>query len=138
MKPDPSSQTGRRFGDYRIVRLLARGGMGRVYEAEHVPSGRVVALKLPDASTTNDETAIRRFQAEGRLLDSVRHPNIVRVFEVGFEGDCPFIVMELLRGDTLRTKVERKGPLLPGTVVDLFLPICDAIAVLHDAGIVHR
>ena len=112
--------------------------MGRVYEAEHVPSGRVVALKLPDASTTNDETAIRRFQAEGRLLDSVRHPNIVRVFEVGFEGDCPFIVMELLRGDTLRTKVERKGPLLPGTVVDLFLPICDAIAVLHDAGIVHR
>jgi serine/threonine-protein kinase len=138
MKPNPSSQAGRRFGDYRIVRLLARGGMGGVYEAEHVPSGRVVALKLPDISTTNDATAIRRFQAEGRLLDSVRHPNIVRVFEVGFEGDCPFIVMELLRGETLRAKVERQGPLSRGEVLDLFIPICDAIAVLHDAGIVHR
>jgi len=138
MKPDPSSQAGRRFGDYRVVRLLARGGMGGVYEAEHVPSGRVVALKLPDISTTNDATAIRRFQAEGRLLDSVRHPNIVRVFEVGFEGDCPFIVMELLRGETLRAKVERQGPLSRGEVLDLFIPICDAIAVLHDAGIVHR
>ena len=112
MKPDPSSQTGRRFGDYRVVRLLARGGMGRVYEAEHVPSGRVVALKLPDVSTSNDATAMRRFRSEGQLLDSVRHPNIVRVFEVGFEDDCPFIVMELLRGETLRARVERTGPVV--------------------------
>jgi len=138
MLRDPSSQTGRRFGDYRVVRLLARGGMGGVYEAEHVPSGRVVALKLPDAAATNDATAIRRFQVEGRLLDSVRHPNIVRVFDVGFEGDCPFIVMELLRGETLRAKVERQGRLSRGEVIDLFIPICDAVAVLHDAGIVHR
>ena len=112
--------------------------MGRVYEAEHVPSGRVVALKLPDASTSNDATALRRFRAEGRLLDSVRHPNIVRVFEVGFEEDCPFIVMELLRGETLRAKVERQGRLSRGEVVELFIPICDAVAALHDAGIVHR
>ncbi|MEO7035106.1 MAG: serine/threonine-protein kinase [Polyangiaceae bacterium] len=138
MLHEPSPPTGRRFGDYRVVRLLARGGMGRVYEAEHVPSGRVVALKLPDASASSDATAIRRFQAEGRLLDSVRHPNIVRVFEVGFEADCPFIVMELLRGETLRAKVERQGPLSRGEVVELFVPICDAIAALHDAGIVHR
>ncbi|MEO6599642.1 MAG: serine/threonine-protein kinase [Polyangiaceae bacterium] len=138
MKRDESPQTGRRFGDYRVVRLLARGGMGRVYEAEHVPSGRVVALKLPDTSTSSDATAMQRFRAEGRLLDSVRHPNIVRVFEVGFEGDCPFIVMELLRGETLRAKVERQGPLASGEVVKLFVPICDAVATLHDAGIVHR
>src|SRR6478735_11715840 len=111
MKSDPTPQTGRRFGDYRVVRLLARGGMGSVYEAEHVPSGRVLALKLPDASMSNDETALRRFRAEGRLLDTVRHPNIVRVFEVGVEEDCPFIVMDLLRGETLRAKVERQGAL---------------------------
>ncbi len=138
MKSDPSPETGRRFGDYRVVRLLARGGMGRVFEAEHVPSGRVVALKLPDASTSSDPTALRRFRAEGRLLDSVRHPNIVQVFEVGFEGDSPFIVMELLRGETLRAKMERQGPLARGEVVQLFIPICDAVAALHDAGIVHR
>jgi eukaryotic-like serine/threonine-protein kinase len=138
MKREPSPETGRRFGDYRVVRLLARGGMGRVYEAEHVPSGRLVALKLPDASTTGDATALRRFRAEGRLLGAVDHPNIVRVFEVGFEGDSPFIVMELLRGETLRAKVERQGPLSRGEVVGLFIPICDAVATLHDAGIVHR
>ena len=138
MKRDESPETGRRFGDYQVVRLLARGGMGRVFEAEHVPSGRVVALKLPDASVSNDVTAMRRFRAEGRLLDSVRHPNIVRVFEVGFEEDCPFIVMELLRGETLRAKVERQGPLSCGEVVTLFIPICEAVATLHDAGVVHR
>lgn len=138
MTRDPSQQTGRRFGDYRVVRLLARGGMGSVYEAEHVPSGRVLALKLPDASLSNDETALRRFRAEGRLLDSVRHPNIVRVFEVGIEEDCPFIVMELLRGETLRAKVARLGVLSQGDVLELFIPICGAVAALHDAGIVHR
>jgi len=109
-----------------------------VYEAEHIPSGRVVALKRPDASASSDAIALRRFRAEGRLLDSVRHPNIVRVFEVGFEGDCPFIVMELLSGETLRAKVERQGPLSRGEVVELFIPICNAVAALHDAGIVHR
>lgn len=138
MERESSPQTGRRFGDYRVVRLLARGGMGRVYEAEHVPSGRLVALKLPDASTSSDATALRRFKAEGRLLDSVAHPNIVRVFEVGFQDDNPFIVMELLRGETLRSKVERQGPLSRTEVVGLFIPICDAVATLHDAGIVHR
>ena len=138
MKPEPSPQTGRRFGDYRVVRLLARGGMGRVYEAEHVPTGRLVALKLPDASTSSDATALRRFKAEGRLLDSVAHPNIVRVFEVGFEDESPFIVMELLRGETLRSKIERQGPLWRNEITELFVPICDAVATLHDAGIVHR
>lgn len=138
MKREPSSPQGRRFGDYRVVRLLARGGMGRVYEAEHVPSGRLVALKLPDASTSSDATALQRFRAEGRLLDSVRHPNIVQVFEVGVAGDSPFIVMELLKGETLRAKVERQGPLPRREVVELFIPICDAVATLHDTGIVHR
>jgi serine/threonine protein kinase len=138
MKSEPSSPQGRRFGDYRVVRLLARGGMGRVYEAEHAPSGRLVALKLPDASTSSDATALQRFKAEGRLLDSVRHPNIVQVFEVGVEGDSPFIVMELLKGETLRAKVERQGPLSRREVVELFIPICDAVATLHDTGIVHR
>jgi serine/threonine protein kinase len=138
MKPDPSPDAGRRFGDYRVVRMLARGGMGRVFEAEHVPSRRAVALKVPDASASSDPIALRRFRAEGRLLDSVRHPNIVRVFEVGVQDDCPFIVMELLRGETLRAKVERQGPLSGDEVADLFIPICDAVATLHDAGIVHR
>jgi eukaryotic-like serine/threonine-protein kinase len=138
MKGDQSPQPGRQFGDYRILRLLARGGMGRVYEAEHVTTGRLVALKLPDTSTSSDALAMRRFRAEGRLLDSVRHPNIVRVFEVGFEQDCPFIVMELLRGETLRAKMERQGSLSRADVVRLFIPICDAVATLHDAGIVHR
>lgn len=138
MKPDASPETGRRFGDYRIVRLLARGGMGRVFEAEHVPSGRIVALKLPDTSASSDVTALRRFRSEGRLLDSVRHPNIVRVFEVGVQDDCPFIVMELLQGETLRAKVERQGPLSRQDVVALFIPICDAVGTLHDAGVVHR
>jgi len=138
MKRDPSPETGRRFGDYRIRRLLARGGMGRVFEAEHIVSGRVVALKLPDASASSDETALRRFRSEGRLLDAVRHPNIVRVFDVGVQDDCPFIVMELLRGETLRAKVERNGLLSRREVVALFVPICDAVATLHDAGVVHR
>src|SRR6478609_9677976 len=105
--------------------------MGRVFEAIHVPSGRTVALKLPDATVAGDPTALRRFRAEGRLLDSIRHPNIVRVFEVGVEGECPFIVMELLLGETLRAKVERQGRLSAAAVTDLFIPICDAVATLH-------
>jgi len=67
---DKSPQTGQRFGNYRIVRLLARGGMGRVFEAEHVASGRVVAIKLPDTSTTSDVTAMQRFREQriGRMF----------------------------------------------------------------------
>jgi len=138
MAMDPPHAAGRRFGDYSILRLIARGGMGVVYEAQHLRFGNHVALKLIDKPSHDEDVMTRRFLREGRTLDAIRHPNIVRVFEVGFENGCPFIAMELIRGETLRERIDRLGSLSKHELFDLFVPICDAVATLHGAGILHR
>jgi hypothetical protein len=125
------------IGGYRLLRPLGEGGMGTVYEAEDPTSGRRVALKLihPDFATPE---AVARFRREGRLASALVHPRCVFVFAADEQAGQPYIVMELMPGDTLEDLVRRRGPL---PVPEAVAKIHDAIEGLqeaHDLGLIHR
>jgi hypothetical protein len=128
---------GENFGDYRIIRLLGRGGMGEVYEAEHVPSGRRVALKVMGHALTSDEDR-KRFLREGRLAAAISHPNVVYVFGSEEIAGRPVIAMELVQGGTLKDRLRRKGSLSIVDAVESTLQMIDGLEAACSAGILHR
>src|SRR4051794_35341480 len=122
------------FGGYRILRLLGKGGMGAVYEAEHLQDGRRVALKV--LGQTLDTPEMRaRFLREGQLAASVRHSNVVAVLAADEIEGTPVIAMELLHDGTLKDRVKRRGPLPVGEAVDAVLQIIDGLESAHAAGV---
>jgi serine/threonine-protein kinase len=126
------------FGVYRTRSVLGRGGMGTVYAAEHVGNGAQVALKVINGSLANDATANERFLREARVVAKLAHPNIVRFLDMGVAFGRPFIVMELLEGETLDAFVQRQARLTLAQALDLFLPLTSAVFAIHGAGVVHR
>src|SRR5688572_24655558 len=125
------------FGGYRILRLLGKGGMGAVYEAEQAGTGRRVALKVLGQSLDTPEMR-QRFVREGQLAASVRHGNVVAVLAAGEVESIPVIAMELLHAGTLKDAVSRSGPLEPGQAVDMALQIIAGLEAAHGAGVLHR
>ncbi len=128
---------GQRFGAYRIERMLGRGGMGEVYEAEHLEHGRRVALKVL-SQRLRDPADRARFLREGQLAASVSHPHIVYIYGSEEIAGMPVIAMELLRGGTLKDRIENGGPLSPVEAVDAILQIVSGLEAAHTAGILHR
>jgi TolB-like protein/Tfp pilus assembly protein PilF len=128
---------GRTVGHYRILARLGGGGMGVVYEAEDTHLGRHVALKfLPDGMGTNPE-ALERFEREARAASALNHPHICTIHDIGEDDGTPFIVMELMRGRTLRAGID--GQPFPATeAIRLGIQIADALEAAHAAGMVHR
>lgn len=125
-----------RVGPYRPLAVLGQGGMGVVYRAEHVSRpGLYVALKviLESAEMDTEETR-RRFEREARLLEELRHPNIVSVLEVGLDGYRQYIAMELLEGHSLATYVGRPCQ----TIAPLLIQICQGLHYLASRSVVHR
>jgi len=124
-------------GKYRLERLLGEGGMGTVWRAFHLQLEVPVALKLLRAGDNAAELR-ERMRVEGRAVAKLVHPNIVRVFDIGeAESGEPFIVMELLHGESLGAILER-GALAPISALQLLLPIAEALALAHSRGVVHR
>ena len=136
-EPNAIPQPGQTFGDYKIIRLLGRGGMGEVYEAEHVPSGRRVALKVMGQALTSDEDR-KRFLREGRLAAASSHPHVVYIFGSEEIGGRPVIAMELVQGGTLKERLQRKGSLSIFDAVDSALQMIDGLEAACNAGILHR
>jgi serine/threonine protein kinase len=130
-------EPGQRFGPYRIERLLGRGGMGEVYEAEHLEHGRRIALKVLSQSLS-DPTDRARFLREGQLAASVSHPHTVYIFGSEEIAGIPVIAMELLLGGTLKDRIEKRGPLSPIEAIDAILQIVSGLEAAHAAGILHR
>ena len=128
---------GQTVGPYKIVGLLAAGGMGEVYLANDTRLRRKVALKLlPPPSMMNAER-VRRFEQEARAASALNHPNIITIHEVGQWRGRDFIATEYVEGVTLRTRMRGRG--LPlAAAVDIALQIAGALAAAHGAGIVHR
>ena len=126
------------MGRYRLDRKLERGGMGAIYEARDLHLGRQVAVKVLHGALMGDEV-MRRFEAEARLTASLRHPNVVTVFDYGTTGTGnSFLVMELLSGFTLGTAIAREGALPPRQIADWLDQACEGVKAAHRAGIVHR
>lgn len=125
-------------GRFRIVRHLGSGGMGHVYEAHDTQLERRVAVKVLRQRSDGHAVARERLQREARAASCVSHPGVVRVLEVGFDGERDFVVMELLQGEDLSQRLERAGRLELAQVDQLARELCDALAALHEAGVVHR
>ncbi len=126
------------IGQYRVKEFLGEGGMGTVYEAEHIALGRSFALKVLRARVVErDDGAAERFLREARTAARVRHPNIVDVVDFGHMPDGrPYFVMEKLEGESLADRVER-GALEPAEVVAIARQTATALAVAHDRGVIH-
>ena len=136
--PAPELRPGDRAGHYEVVARLGQGGMGTVYRVRHAALDRVYALKvLSENVMARDADAGQRFLREARSAARIRHPNIVDVFDYGKLSDGrPYLVMELLEGESLEDLIER-GPVMVPTVLEIARQLASALAAAHDRGIVH-
>src|SRR2546425_3045864 len=125
-------------GRYRLVEHIASGGMGTVWRGEDLVLHRPVAVKLLSEALGQDERFVERFRREARAAAGLSHPNVAEVFDYGEDQDTPFIVMELLPGETLADRLQREGRLPPGDAERIAVQVADALQAAHDAGIVHR
>src|SRR5436189_4711634 len=129
--------TGTRIGPYEILGWLGAGGMGVVYRARDPRLGRDVAIKLISDTLTTDASRIYRFEQEARAAGQLNHPNILAVYDVGRHAGAPYIVSELLEGESLRTRLG-SGALPSRKAVAYARQIAEGLAAAHDKNIVHR
>ena len=134
---EPLLPEGTWVGPYRIAALLARGGMGDVYRATDPRLGRDVALKTLTSAERGDGHAVERFLQEARITASLDHPNIVKVFDVGMSNGRPYLVSELLDGETLRAPIGR-GPVGPADARGIACALTSGLVAAHARGLVHR
>jgi len=137
---EPGSQTlpaGLQVGPYRIVAPLGGGGMGRVYQARDTRLERDVALKFLPAESAQDAEAVRRFQREARAVSAINHPHICTLHDIGEYEDRPFLVLELLEGQSLKERLAA-GPLPLGELLEVASQITDALETAHAKEVVHR
>jgi eukaryotic-like serine/threonine-protein kinase len=128
---------GARLGPYEIVSVIGAGGMGEVYRARDPRLGRDVAIKVLPTAFSADAGRLQRFEQEARAAAALNHPNILAVYDIGTDAGAPFIVSELLEGDTLRDRVNG-GPATVRKSIEHALQIARGLAAAHDKGIVHR
>jgi eukaryotic-like serine/threonine-protein kinase len=128
---------GAKLGPYEIVAPIGAGGMGEVYRARDTRLGREVALKVLPPSFSSDADRLRRFEQEARSVAALNHPNILAIHDIGEQDGAPFIVSELLEGNTLRVELEQ-GPLSSRKASDYAVQIAQGLAAAHDKNIVHR
>jgi len=132
-----SLSPGQSMGRYKILSILEAGGMGEVYRAVDPQIGREVAIKLLPAQYIRDEERLSRFEQEIRAVGMLNHPNILVMHDVGRENGTPYLVMELLQGNTLREKLNG-GPIGVRKSIDFGLQITHGLSYAHEKGIVHR
>ncbi|MBM3748759.1 MAG: hypothetical protein FJW34_23540, partial [Acidobacteria bacterium] len=133
----PQLACGEQLGPYRIIAPLGAGGMGEVYSATDTRLERMVAIKLLPRQFSQDAEALERFQREARAASALNHPNICTLHDIGEHEGQPFLVMELLEGQTLKERLAG-GALPEAELLNLAMQVAGALAVTHSKGIVHR
>ena len=129
--------TGTKLGPYEIVGLLGAGGMGEVYRAHDSRLKREVAIKVLPQALSLDSERLHRFEQEALATAALNHPNILSVFDIGTNEASPYVVSELLEGETLRERL-RSGALSTRKALDYALQIAHGLAAAHEKGIIHR
>src|SRR5262249_39513086 len=127
----------RYFGDYEILREIARGGMGVVFQAHQVSLNRVVALKMILAGQLAHESDVKRFYTEAEAAANLDHPGIVPIFEVGAHEGQHYFSMGFVEGQSLAQRLS-KGPLAPREAAELVRRVSEAIEYAHQHGVIHR
>jgi len=128
---------GTRLGPYEIVSAIGAGGMGEVYRARDPRLGRDVAIKVLPASFSKDPDRLKRFEQEARAAGVLNHPNLTIVYDIGQHDGAPYVVQELLEGETLRAELSG-GRFSPRKAIDYAIQIAHGLAAAHERGIVHR
>lgn len=128
---------GARLGDYEIVSQIGSGGMGVVYRARDTRLGREVAIKVLPSDFSSDASRLRRFEQEAQSAATLNHPNILAVHQLGTYQGAPYLVSELLEGETLREQL-KQGPLSQERALDYAQQIADGLSAAHERGIIHR
>ena len=129
--------SGTKLGPYEIQSPLGAGGMGEVYRARDTRLDRIVAIKVLPSSFSADADRLRRFEQEARSVAALNHPNILAVHDIGTYDSAPYMVCELLEGETLRERL-LGGVLSPKKAIELAIQTAQGLAAAHDKGIVHR
>jgi serine/threonine protein kinase/dipeptidyl aminopeptidase/acylaminoacyl peptidase len=128
---------GKILGHYRVLEKIGSGGMGEVYRASDQRLGRDVALKILKPSLAHDQDRLRRFEQEARAAAALSHPNIVAIYDIGMHDGAPYIVSELLEGQTLRERL-LNGPIPRRQAIDYARQIAQGLTAAHEKRIVHR
>jgi len=129
--------SGTRLGPYEIQSPLGAGGMGEVYRARDTRLDRIVAIKVLPASFATDADRLQRFEREARTVAALSHPNILAVHDIGTHDGAPYMVTELLEGETLRARLQG-GIVSPRKAVDIAIHVAHGLAAAYDKGIIHR
>ena len=134
---DREPRTGTKLGPYEILAQIGAGGMGEVYRATDARLGRTVAIKVLPTGVASDPDRGQRFEREARTISRLNHPNICTLYDIGDHQGQPFIVMEVIKGETLRQCLTR-GPFKIDEILELGIQLADALDAAHAEGVIHR
>lgn len=124
---------------YGVTGLIGEGGMGAVYEAEHLAIGRLVAVKVLHPKHAQKKEAVARLQHEARVAGTIGHPNICEIYDMGrLDDGSPYLVMERLHGETLAERIQRDGTVPYRDLLDIVVQVLSALVAAHDKGVIHR
>jgi len=135
---EPTLTAIKMIGGYRLLRFIGAGGMGAVYEAEHEKNGQRVAVKLLSGRLTSNPSSVERFRQEGRVASQISHPHCVFVLGADADVGRPYIVMELMPGQTLKDMVDLSGPLPVVAAVGRIFDVIEGLGEAHRLGVIHR
>jgi len=136
--PDRDPLIGQTLGEFQVLELLGRGGMGAVYKAVQTSLDRFVAIKILPQRLSRDASFVERFSREARAAAAVTHASIIEVFAVGHDKGFQYIAMEFIEGETVDGILRREGRIAPDRALDIMRQATSALAAAHDCGILHR